>query len=64
MAKSACRTASSAALTPASKVFYAPGHMRHLYRTGGCIGDPEDMREDIEAEERCIARLTREAASV
>jgi hypothetical protein len=38
-------------------------HMQRLYRSGGYMGHPEDMLEDIDAEERRVARLTKEAAS-
>ncbi len=39
-------------------------HMQYLYRTGGYMGHPEDMREDIEIEERRVARLTAEETAV
>lgn len=38
--------------------------MQYLYRTGGYMGHPEEMLEDIEYEERWIASLTAEAATV
>jgi hypothetical protein len=37
--------------------------MPNLYRHGGFIGHPEDLMEDIEFEQRHIARLAAEAAA-
>jgi hypothetical protein len=38
-------------------------HMQYLYRTGGYLGHPEEMLEDIEHEERRITRLTAESTA-
>lgn len=37
-------------------------YMQYLHRTGGYLGHPEDLHEDIDIEERRIARLKAEAA--
>lgn len=37
-------------------------YMQRLHRTGGYLGHPEDLHEDIEIEERRVARLKAEAA--
>ena len=37
-------------------------HMEYLYRTGGYMGHPEEMLEDIEDEQRRVDRLKAEAA--
>ncbi|HEX9089039.1 MAG TPA: hypothetical protein VF867_16095 [Arthrobacter sp.] len=33
-------------------------HMQDLYRTGGYMGHPEDLLNDIDDEKRCVDRLT------
>lgn len=35
-------------------------YMQHLYRDGGYMGHPEDLLEDIDAEQRRVDRLTAE----
>ena len=37
-------------------------HMQYLYRAGGYLGHPEDLLEDIDMEDRRVARLKAEAA--